>query len=81
MNPISRKELLAGTLAGGGAGAAAVCARSPNVLLVMTDQHRGDAMGACGKEVIHRPNLDSLAKSGVLFTECQAQHPIGLGER
>jgi len=70
MNPTSRRELLDGTLAGGGPGAVAVGARGPNVLLIMTDQHRGDAMGAYGKKMIHTQNLDSLAKSGVLFTEC-----------
>ena len=39
----------------------------PNILLLMTDQHRGDALGAAGNPVIHTPNLDRLAQGGVRF--------------
>ena len=33
----------------------------------MSDQHRGDCLGADGNSVIHTPNLDRLAAGGVRF--------------
>ena len=93
MGLTSRRKFLARA---GGAGVAATTAipapagqplalpsasSRPNVLLVMTDQHRADAMGAYGNKVIHTPNLDSLAKGGVLFTECWVQHPVCMPSR
>ncbi|MBN1346275.1 MAG: sulfatase-like hydrolase/transferase [Phycisphaerae bacterium] len=39
----------------------------PNVLFIMTDQHRLDAMGACGNPVVKTPNLDRLASEGMRF--------------
>jgi len=41
--------------------------RRPNVLFVMTDQHRLDAMGAYGNRVIRTPSLDRLATQGMRF--------------
>ncbi len=40
----------------------------PNILLLMTDQQRGDCLGANGNRVIHTPNLDRLAMEGTRFT-------------
>jgi arylsulfatase len=37
----------------------------PNILLLMTDQHRGDCIGAAGNKVIKTPHLDHLASTGV----------------
>jgi len=39
----------------------------PNILFLMTDQHRGDALGADGNQVIQTPNLDRLADEGARF--------------
>ncbi len=39
----------------------------PNILLLMSDQHRGDCLGADGNTVIQTPNLDRLAQGGVRF--------------
>ena len=33
----------------------------PNILFVFADQHRHDALGCAGNELIHTPNLDRLA--------------------
>lgn len=38
-----------------------------NVLLLMTDQHRWDAVGCYGNEVIDTPNIDFLASLGTVF--------------
>ena len=39
----------------------------PNILLLMSDQHRGDCLGADGNSAIQTPNLDRLAAGGVRF--------------
>ena len=43
--------------------------RRPNVLYIMTDQQRLDAMRAYGNPHIHTPNLDRLAAGGVRFDQ------------
>lgn len=40
----------------------------PNIIVIVTDDHRYDALGAMGNRIIHTPNLDSLAHQGILFT-------------
>lgn len=42
--------------------------KQPNVLLIMTDQHRADCIGYMGNKIIKTPHIDSLAKDGVCFT-------------
>jgi arylsulfatase len=42
-------------------------ATRPNILLLMTDQQRGDCWGADGNRVIRTPHLDQLAREGVRF--------------
>ncbi|WP_270933547.1 alkaline phosphatase family protein [Falsiroseomonas oryzae] len=42
-------------------------ARSRNVLLIVTDQWRGDSLGLLGHPAARTPNLDALARDGVLF--------------
>lgn len=38
--------------------------KKPNVILIMTDQQRGDCIGVTNP-VIQTPNLDALAREGV----------------
>ena len=45
----------------------------PNVLLVVIDQLRADALGCMGSPCAHTPNIDRLARRGVLFTRHHAQ--------
>ena len=40
----------------------------PNVLLVLADQFRADAVGASGNCFVQTPNLDSFARQGVRFS-------------
>ena len=44
--------------------------RGPRVLLVTTDTHRGDHVGAADGVDVYTPNLDALADRGVLFEQC-----------
>lgn len=39
----------------------------PNILLLLSDDQRWDALGCLGNSVIQTPNLDRLAANGVLF--------------
>lgn len=39
----------------------------PHILLIMTDQQRGDALGCMGNPYIITPHLDQLAAEGTLF--------------
>lgn len=47
--------------------------KSRNVLFIIADQFRWDALGAAGNTVVKTPNLDALAAEGVLFSECFVQ--------
>jgi arylsulfatase A-like enzyme len=42
-------------------------ARARNVLLIIADQWRGDSLGVLGHPASLTPNLDALARDGVLF--------------
>ena len=48
----------------------------PNILFIMTDQQRYDALGANGNPEIHTPNLDRIAASGVNLHGYYTNHPI-----
>ena len=39
----------------------------PNLLFIMTDQQRSDALSIAGNTVLETPNLDRLAKQGAYF--------------
>jgi choline-sulfatase len=47
----------------------------PNILLLMADQWRMDCMGAYGNTQIHTPNLDRIAKEGILFKSAYSTTP------
>ena len=42
--------------------------RQPNIIFLLTDDHRADAMGCAGNPIIQTPNMDNLAANGVRFT-------------
>ncbi|MGN6494016.1 MAG: sulfatase family protein [Agriterribacter sp.] len=39
----------------------------PNIIVIVTDDHRWDALGAAGNSIIQTPNLDRLAAKGILY--------------
>lgn len=62
---ITRRALLGSACAGlirGQAGG-----RPPNLLFLLGDDHRWDALGCMGNPIIQTPNIDSLSRSGVTF--------------
>jgi len=50
--------------------------KKPNILLIMCDQMRPDAMGCAGNHVIQTPNLDTLAATGVNFANAYTPYPV-----
>jgi len=48
----------------------------PNILLIMTDQHRFDRLGCIGDPALETPNIDSIARSGVLFRNAYTPSPV-----
>ena len=48
----------------------------PNILYIMTDQQRWDALGYSGNKVIKTPNLDRLARSGAYFSHAVTPCPV-----
>ncbi|MGI6208008.1 MAG: sulfatase [Anaerolineae bacterium] len=53
----------------------------PNLLLLFTDQQRADALGASGNPVIRTPNLDRLAREGVIFSSAYTPSPVCVSAR
>ena len=51
-------------------------AKRPNILFLMSDEHRPDVAGYEGNAVIRTPVLDELARSGVVFRNAYAPSPI-----
>ena len=49
---------------------------SPNLIFIMADQWRGDALGCLGKEAVKTPHLDQLASEGVNFTNAISSYPV-----
>jgi choline-sulfatase len=52
----------------------------PNILFIIADQWRLDALGATGGWV-KTPNLDALAGEGMLFTQCLTNSPVCIPAR
>jgi choline-sulfatase len=47
-----------------------------NIVLLMDDQHRADALGCAGHPIVQTPNLDRLARTGTRFTNAFCTSPI-----
>ncbi len=48
----------------------------PNIIFLLTDDQRWDAMGAMGNAIIQTPEMDKLAAEGVLFENAYVTTPI-----
>ncbi len=63
-------------LAASAAAAAAMQRTSkPNLLFLISDQHRGDCMGAAGNGAVSTPNMDRIAREGVRFSSAYSSTP------
>ena len=48
----------------------------PNILIIHTDEHRIDCLGAYGNKQIKTPNIDALASDGVLYNNSFCSYPV-----
>lgn len=52
-----------------------------NLLILMDDQHRHDALSCVGHPVVRTPHLDALAAEGTIFTNAISNHPVCVPDR
>ena len=83
LTSVSRRRFLklAALTAAGFAGRRSASAEqaastSPNLLFILTDQQRWDAMSCAGNTVLETPNLDRLAAGGAFFQNAMSSCPV-----
>ncbi len=78
MPDVTRKEFLASPAAGLWAAPqrAAGGGRPKNVLFLLSDQHRPLALSLLGEANAHTPAIDSLARSGLRFSQAYCTNPV-----
>ena len=52
-----------------------------NILIIQTDEHNPKMFGAAGDSLAITPNIDKLARQGVLFTNAYCQNPVCVPSR
>lgn len=56
--------------------------KRPNLLFIMTDQQRFDALGVVGSyPYLQTPNLDRLAREGAFFTHAYSPCAVSVASR
>lgn len=55
--------------------------RPPNIIFILTDDQRGDALGYAGNDIINTPHMDSLAQQGLYFKNAFVTTPICMASR
>lgn len=53
----------------------------PNIIFILTDDQRFDALGYAGNELIQTPEMDKLAETGVYFSHAAVTTPICAASR
>lgn len=56
-------------------------AEKPNIIFILTDDHRWDALGFAGNKIIQTPQMDKLAKEGTYFEKAFVTTPICAASR
>ncbi len=62
-------------------GAKPKTTKKPNVILIFSDQHKADVFGYQGHADVKTPNLDAMAKAGVVFNRAYCQNAISAPSR
>ena len=55
--------------------------KQPNILFLMSDEHRFDVAGFAGNQIVRTPNLDRLAKDAVVFENAYTPCPVCIPAR
>lgn len=53
----------------------------PNIIFILVDDFRYDAMGYCGNKIVSTPTIDQLANKGVFFRNAFSSTPISSASR
>ncbi len=53
----------------------------PNIIFILTDDHRWDALGYAGNPFAHTPEMDRLARTGTYFKKALVTTPICAASR
>jgi len=54
---------------------------NPNIIFILTDDQRWDALGYAGNSIIETPNMDKLARGGLYFQNAFVTTPICAASR
>ncbi|MDP8244855.1 MAG: family 78 glycoside hydrolase catalytic domain [Candidatus Hinthialibacter antarcticus] len=60
---------------------AAASAKKPNIIFILTDDQRWDALGYAGNAIIQTPEMDKLARQGTFFKHTIVTTPICCASR
>ena len=55
--------------------------KKPNIIFILTDDQRFDAIGYAGNKFVQTPEMDDLAKSGTYFNTAIVTTPICAASR
>lgn len=56
-------------------------AKKPNIVFILVDDFRYDAMGYCGNKIVSTPSIDNLASQGTFFRNAFSSTPISSASR
>ncbi len=76
---MNRREFLLTTATG--AASASAATRAPNLLFIIADQFRFDALSCAGNKIVQTPNLDRIAREGVRFENAMCACPVCVPSR
>jgi arylsulfatase A-like enzyme len=76
MPELNRREFLAASAGLSASSAQAAAPPRPNILFVMVDEMRWDAMSCVQHPVVETPNLDRLARQATLFRNSYTVSPV-----
>lgn len=49
--------------------------KRPNIIMIICDELRADALGCYGNSIVETPNIDRLASTGTRFSQCFVTQP------
>ncbi|MCX6624601.1 MAG: sulfatase-like hydrolase/transferase [Acidobacteria bacterium] len=81
---IDRRDFLRRAIAAGSAPgvlSSAVRNDTPNILVIMSDEHNRKVAGCYGNAIARTPNLDRLAREGVTFDSAYCNSPLCVPSR
>lgn len=55
--------------------------KQPNILMIVSDQHAPGRLGCYGSDEVQTPNLDELARDGVVFRDAYCNSPLCVPSR